>query len=33
MADPLECTTLNFYETLIGLLECYNKKIGLLNLD
>jgi hypothetical protein len=33
VADPLENPTLNFYSTLFGLLECYNKKIGFLKLD
>jgi hypothetical protein len=33
VADPLESPILNFYSTLFGLLGCYNKKIGFLNLD
>jgi hypothetical protein len=31
-ADPLKSPTLNFYKTLFGL-GCFQKKIGVLNLD
>jgi hypothetical protein len=33
VADSLKSPTFNFYRTFFGLLGCYNKKIGFLNLD